>query len=295
MFLMHDAWGNDLLSLELLRAIHDGIIDPAQIFGDTKTGTAPVYVICNSVPKAGTYLLLEVVKALGGFEDIGHHLHMTGIRKRGGNGAPEARRQIPALLSVAGLKQGMTCPAHIEYSFVIEDYMLHRPDHKMLFIVRDPRDIVISWVDFVYSSTGYAKSSAWNAYAQQQAIKNNTDDSSRITSSIDGVLTGGLYRFLPWVNSPACHTVRFEDLYTDLENLRENANEAPCLDRIIEYLGMDTTLRQRAVAALGKSRTSSGRARKIGVYKERMNNAQLERLRQQDFHKLVLDFGYDAT
>ena len=46
-----------LSEIELLWATRDGLLDPAHVFGHIEGGSSPFYLICNSVPKSGTYLI----------------------------------------------------------------------------------------------------------------------------------------------------------------------------------------------------------------------------------------------
>ena len=48
---------SELLSLAVLKAIKDGELDPANVFGDRPFGAGKQRLICNSVPKSGTYQL----------------------------------------------------------------------------------------------------------------------------------------------------------------------------------------------------------------------------------------------
>ncbi len=54
----------------------------------------------------------------------------------------------------------------------------------MLFIVRDPHDVVISWVDFVYHSAAYPKMRKWNAALREMGTAAHPDDASQISTCI---------------------------------------------------------------------------------------------------------------
>src|SRR5712672_2456570 len=85
---------------------------------------SPFYVICNSVPKAGTYLLVELVKALGGHVDIGYHCYTSSISKIHHDGSFESERKIPARLWSSSLNPGYLCAAHVEYDALYERQLL---------------------------------------------------------------------------------------------------------------------------------------------------------------------------
>jgi hypothetical protein len=73
----------------------------------------------------------------------------------------DTARAIPARLWASALEKGYLCASHVEYERYLEHHFLSRKEHKMLFIIRDPRDLVISWVDFVYNSSSYIKMRKW--------------------------------------------------------------------------------------------------------------------------------------
>jgi hypothetical protein len=275
---------SELLSLAVLKAIKDGELDPANVFGDRPVGAGKQRLICNSVPKSGTYLLVELAKLMG-FVDVGFHLNTDFVERRTTDEMTDQPRPMPLILQVAGLKDGQCAPAHFQFSFVVENYLLSNTRYKMLFIIRDPRDLVVSWVDFVYSSNAY-RSSEWNANCQVQGALTYPDDESRLAASIDGLLAMGLEGYLPWMNSPACLTVRFEDIYREVCT----TGYGPELEKVAKYIGQPIS---DASAVLGKGRTASSRRQtKIGVFRERMSDKNLARIAQPDFQKLVLQFGY---
>ncbi len=155
----------------------------------------------------------------------------------------------------------------------------------MLFIIRDPRDLVISRSDFVRSKAYLSR--PWNAYLQRKRARELPSDEESISAQIESHLSRKLDEFLPWLHSPAGLTVRFEDLYSDLTQV----GEAPTLKKILDYLEINVDL-QSLRSVLDKSRTSSGREKKIGIWRERMTPKHLERICQPDFQKLVVQFGY---
>jgi hypothetical protein len=167
------------------------------------------------VPKAGTYLLVELVKALGGHVDVGYHTYSSSISRVHADGSFDYERAVPAPAWASALNPGYLCASHTEYCPHLEQYFLGRKEHKMLFIVRDPRDLVISWVDFVYNSASYPKMRRWNAYLREAGTAAHPDDASQISSCIRALLKSGIQNFMSWIDSPACLTVRFEELYSE--------------------------------------------------------------------------------
>ena len=223
--------------LELFRELALGNVMNQAVFLDAPlAGSSSSYVICNSVPKSGTYLLVELVKALGGHVDVGYHTYSSSISRVRANGSFDYERAIPAPLWASALKPGYLCASHTEYCPHLEQYFLARKEHKMLFIVRDPRDLVISWVDFVYNSTSYPKMRRWNAYLREAGATSHPDDASRITSCILNLPQSGIQNFMSWIDSPACLTVRFEELYSELTQQDPSVAAFPVLSSICDYL-----------------------------------------------------------
>ena len=254
---------------------------------------SPYYVICNSVPKAGTYLLVELVKALGRHVDVGYHTYTSSIARVHKDGRMDTARAVPARLWASALEKGYLCASHVEYEPYLEHYFLSRKEHKMLFIVRDPRDLVISWVDFVYNSSSYVKMRKWNEVLRQRGKRSHPTDAAQITSTIKSLPTSGIMNFLSWIDSPACLTVRFEDLYLKLTD--PTRIDHPILGDICDYLEIPRRQPRELREVLGAGLTASGREQKIEIYRRRMSEEHFRMLREEQFQKMVVEFGYEAT
>lgn len=282
--------------LELFRELALGNVMNQAVFLDAPpAGPSSSYVICNSVPKSGTYLLVELVKALGGHVDVGYHTYSSSISRVHADGSFDHERAVPAPLWASALKPGYLCASHTEYCPHLEQYLLSRKEHKMLFIVRDPRDLVISWVDFVYHSTSYPKMRRWNAYSREAGSVAYPDDASRISSSILNLPQTGIQSFMSWIDSPACLTVRFEELYSELTNGHPSNATFPVLDGICDYLDVPRKSPSELADMIGRGLTSSGRQKKVGVYLSRMTPDHLDLLCNERFQRLVVEFGYEPT
>lgn len=270
------------------------LASPDNVFpGRPAPGSAASYVICNSIPKAGTYLITELVKALGGHTDIGYHTYSNSLARRSDNGVFDAERRLGSGLWARALPAGYYCASHVEYDGMLELALMQRPEHKMLFIIRDPRDLVISWVDFVYSSASYKKMRRWNAYSSAMGAASYPDDESRIGSSIESLSRTGLDGYFPWIDSPACCVIRFEDLYGELSGIVDERATTPQVDRICAYLELPRPPAERLKTILGSGLTASNRREKIDVYKSRMSQANLAKLSDPAFQKLIIELGYE--
>ena len=282
--------------LELFRELSLGTVMNQAVFLDLpRAGSNSCYVICNSVPKSGTYLLVELVKALGGHVDVGYHTYSSSISRVHADGSFDYERAIPAPLWASALKPGYLCASHTEYCPHLEQYFLGRREHKMLFIVRDPRDLVISWVDFVYNSTSYPKMRRWNAYSREAGAAAYPDDASKISSCILNLPQSGMQNFMSWIDSPACLTVKFEELYSELADKHPSNATFPVLDSICDYLDVPRKAPSELADVVGRGLTSSGRHKKVGAYLGRMTPHHFDLLCNERFQKLVVEFGYEPT
>ena len=282
--------------LELFRELALGSVQNEHVFLDAPpAGKSSSYVICNAIPKSGTYFLVELVKALGGHVDVGYHTYCSSISKVQSDGSFHYGRAIPAPLWASALKPGYLCASHTEYCPHLEQYFLAKKEHKMLFIVRDPRDVVISWVDFVYHSAAYQKMRKWNAVLREMGTAAHPDDASQISSCIASLPGSGSQNYLSWLDSPACLTVRFEDLYSELFEKDESIASFPVLHSICDYLDLPRKSPLELAGVIGGGLTSSGRSKKIGVYRSRMTRDHFDLLRNEAFQKLVVELGYEPT
>jgi hypothetical protein len=278
-----------------LSAIKGGLLNLDAVFDVSHgTGSSSNYVIVNSIPKSGTYLAIELLKTFGEHADVGYHAYTNGISNLNADGSMEPVRPVLDALWTAALKPGQCCAAHLEYDPVIENYLISRSDHKMIMMVRDPRDLVISWVDFVYNSSSYPKMNRWNAFAKQQGLRCYPDDFGQIMSTIENLPRSGITEFLGWIASPACLVVRFEDLFSELHSISK-CEPTPTLHKIADYLGISKSKLDNAPSARGRGLTESGRAKKVGSYIDRMSQAHIQALRNDEFQKLVIGLGYEPT
>ncbi len=139
-------------------------------------GAAQNYVICNSIPKAGTHLLEEIIKSIGLHENFGYFLYSDSAARLRDDLVMERERSLSSIVSVAAMESGYYAKAHLGYCQYLEQLMLQRQNHKMIFVIRDPRDIVISWTDFVFSSTAYVKMRQHNSLLRKWGSESHPDD-----------------------------------------------------------------------------------------------------------------------
>jgi hypothetical protein len=265
--------------LELFREINPGRVHDRAGFPDAPpAGHSASYVICNGVPGSDTRLLVELVKALGGHANLGCHTGDASIRSVSVNSAYDDDRSFPTPpLWVSALRGGYVCGSHTAYCPHLEQYLLQRKQHKMLFLVRDPRDLAV-----MRTPKPEAGSAA------------HLDDASQIASSIVSLPGSGIHNYMSWLDSPACLTVQLERLYAELSEINRSTTSSPVLDDICDYLALPRPTASELASAIGRDLLSS-QITQIGAYRSRMTPRHVDLLRGEPFQKLVVEFGYEPT
>lgn len=157
-------------------------------------------VLANSIPKAGTNLLGQLMKVMPNTIDRWtYHIDET---------LPGIERQLRAG------KQGQIITAHFPWSAEIAS-VARELDYRVLLMVRDPRDIAISNVNYVTRMD--------LSHPLHPILTALPDDDARLLAMIEPpeeILkrlpevwkNDGHATFFPWLDEPNCLIVRFEDL-----------------------------------------------------------------------------------
>jgi hypothetical protein len=158
-------------------------------------------VLANSIPKAGTHLLHACLAALPGLHDARLHLDLR-----------HSVEQMRAWL--LGLADGAITLAHLPYEprFV---QLVRATQVTQLLMVRDPRDVVVSYAEYVPRAPEH--------YLHAHFLALPPDE--RLLAAIVGVPgqvawdtvalrdVGRVFaQFLAWRREPGTLVVRFEDL-----------------------------------------------------------------------------------
>ena len=182
-------------------------------------------VLLNSIPKAGTNLLEQT---------LGHFplLHRSGFRTlRGWETVDSFTFEKVRHIERGGVA---TChlPAHPELMAVIRER-----DIKTLLMVRDPRDILVSYVKYVTTID-----MTHPAHSYFVALPN---DESRLLAAIKGVdgvvspVSETLHKFSGWLDCDGM-VVRFEDII-GAEGGGSDEKQLKIVNDIAEYLGIALT------------------------------------------------------
>lgn len=242
-----------------------------------RLGLAGVPVLfANSFPKSGTHLLTQV---LAGFTSLGPAVDSGLPAVVTFDGETGRERSIEEIL--ADLRRFL--PGDIAYGHIhaLPTAMdeLCRARYATCFILRDPRDVVVSHVHYV---TQMKPNHIHHAYYNQ--VLHTFDE--RLSASIAGVSEAGGYtalpdvraRFVPffgWLTRPEVLVLRYEEFLADLPT---------ALGRVLEHAlqrGFPLLIeRERAIEILAGSidpqRSPTFRSGKAGGWRERFTPAHKE-------------------
>jgi hypothetical protein len=193
-------------------------------------------VIANGIPKSGTHLLYEIVKAFGPWIGSGVHLNRRNFDIKDAKGKVLERRRAGSCEQLQGVRNGQVFPAHFPYrDFIAEEMAAARPERNLrhVLVVRDPRDAVVSRYKWYHSEVFL--SAADQAEFFEEWRRENPDQSSQL-KQITESYSREFLDYLPWMNCPTCLVLRYEDLLTQLSNLTNGPG--PELKRLAQFLDL---------------------------------------------------------
>ena len=174
-------------------------------------------ILVNSIPKAGTHLLTNVLQEFPKVMLTGLHIRMSQVHRPIVPRVTEADFQLDPeafrrrLLSV---HSGQVATAHLPWRPEIEP-ILQEIQIRSIFLIRDPRDIVVSQI---YYRLGLRR------HRLHHRMKSDFhSDAERLMACITGMPPhkGGdqipgigerIAQRMGWTHAPNCHVTRFEDL-----------------------------------------------------------------------------------
>lgn len=249
-----------------------------------RAGNPEPRILANSIPKAGTHLLIRYLQLLPGVAD-------SGIRMRGST--------QPVTLEKNLKRAGGGCfvPVHLAFS-PERARLLADLGYNSALIIRDPRDVVVSHFHYV---TYKSRHHRLHPYYQDLA-----DDSTRLLASIQGIEApagspgmslddiGTRYRaYLEWADHN-CYITRFEDLVGpqgggSLETQRQE------ILALAEHLGISLTGEdiERITNQIFDRTTSTFRKGEIGDWKNHLA-PQHKAAFKQVAGQILVDLGYEG-
>ena len=246
-------------------------------------------LFANSFPKSGTHLLTQV---LAGFTQLGPFVDtrlpaMSMFKGRTGT----------AFSSQALLRQIYRLgPGDIGYGHLHADepliQALCRPGMAAYFILRDPRDVVVSHAYYV--TDGNAKHVLRDYYNQLDKY------AERLKISIAGLQLGKIYfpdvatRFIPyvgWLDQQEILTLHYEDFLTDRDNSLHRVLDH-AISRGFAYQGDRDEAVAKLAAVMDPGLSPTFRSGKAGGWREKFSDEHKD-LFKQIAGELLIRLGYE--
>ncbi len=258
-------------------------------------------VITNGIPKSGTYFINKIIEALGKWENIRIHIIPGEFYTVPVNGDFIYYECLPRF-SVKRLLNGQFIAAHLPFTEDLDQVMgnvTFRRRIKHILFYRDPRDTLVSYTRFVTYSPNYYRTQI--ARAKQDFMRTNySNDDDRLTHIIkeraDNYSVKYDYlAYEPWLHSPNCCAIKFEDIYTEFIGIKENGF-GNVLRKLFDYLeidagSIDPTSFYNSV--YGKSITASDEKNKVAQYKRYFKEQHYNMIDNPEFRKVLDAFDYN--
>lgn len=135
-------------------------------------------IIINSIPKSGTHLADQFFKNIDEVKDFSFFIAQAPTRPH------RLRSEKKIIELISRIKPGEIVRGHIHYSKKIEE-LLQQKKILMIFIYRDPRDIVISEANYLYDMNKF--------HSLHKFFKNKHKLKDRIKLAIEGINSKKIY------------------------------------------------------------------------------------------------------
>ena len=259
-------------------------------------------VITNGVPKSGTFLLKSIVVYLNQWADFGAHLHPTNWQTLARAWGEPTEHTCTPRYALRKLRNGQVVSGHLHWTSGLErEIRRTSPERRIkhLFIYRDQRDVFVSNMNSSARSENYLKYSGSDAKNQRKYLEEKFSNDDELLAYFiqykrDLGLKNGIREFLPWLYSPNCLALKFEDLYQDIVGLREGF-WGDTLVGILDYLEVakdDIDPSEFYDGVYGKSHNASDEEHKIGQYKRVFKDQHYALLDEPEFRETLQLFGY---
>ena len=256
-------------------------------------------VLVNSVPKAGTHLVISILDLLPEMRTAGVHLdHQVGAGRFGKDRPETAELDWHIVRSMLGrVKPGQYATSHL-WGHPTLFAILEELGFRSIFITRDPRDVIISDVEYIRRL---------RRHPQHKRFKHEyTDLDAGLRADIDGFAAGRWGRpqasliqrlrgFQPWLDPrDDVFCCRYEDLIGDAGD-GSRAVQRACVAGLGDHVKrhLDEAALDRIGVAAWSSTSPTFRKGGTGEWKTVLVGTTLEYFNKQVDANLMAAYGYE--
>ena len=236
-------------------------------------------IVTVTMPKSGTNLLQRIL--------ILHPSLRRAWLPTLGNRNKEIWSDVQKLLKP--VRQGSIISTHFDYDEDLALVLQRELGFKTIFMVRDPRDVVISAIHYIQS---------WPGHPHKKLISSMGSDKEKILAIINGhsiipSISQKIRRFSGWIDKS--HLVRFEDAvgtagggddFTQRESVRNIYKylDMPLNDKLLNYI-------------CGNARSQKTQTFRRGLINEWKNqfDSELTSAFKIQAGQLLIDMGYEKN
>jgi len=188
-------------------------------------------VILNSLPKSGTHLIEALFFEL---PMMGHYGGRTIIINNQDDTFEQNSKKLRSI------KKGQFAPTHIQFNDKVYNVILNE-NIKVVQIVRDPRDVLISHLLYIRDLDKTHKSSAYI-----NSIKGDIEQFKAIIKGREDIIepfSDVAKKFFGWLTKPDTLIIKFEDLVGKSGGGSDEL-QATATQKVIDFLGLQLTEKQ---------------------------------------------------
>lgn len=250
-------------------------------------------VILTPIPKAGTHLVMKLLSLMT-------QPPLTGIpflrTTQPGGVSPETLRKALIMLNPKNEYLFSHLPAKAEFLELVQEF-----ETRIIFLYRDPRDIVISWMNWVKSQPQH------HFYTYLTTIYDNDHD--RIMAMITGDPNAKNHelnpscvefpqidllfkKFLPWRYQPHVYTTTYEHLVGPLGKGDALVQRREIVN-IADHIGLElSTIQINTIIQSCYGGTNTFHKGKIGFWREIFSEAHKVAFKECA-GQLLIELGYE--
>lgn len=258
-------------------------------------------LITNAIPKSGTYFINRIAEYLDKWEDTKIQINPDFWYTLPPQGDLGVFKCLPQF-SVKKLRNGQMVAAHLPWSEHLEQVIENVSSTrriKHVFLYRDPRDMLISYMRFVTYSAIYNQTPA--ARAKKKFFQENfSNDDDRLTYLIQErkdnySVKYDFLKYEPWLRNRQSCAIKFEELYLEFLDIKENGF-GNIFKKLFDYLEININTVNPINfynCVYENSLTASGEKKKLSQYKRYFKDEHYKMLDNADFRKILDVFGYE--